>query len=103
MAIDRELTFNGCFGERLLYIPYAAGQTAALMCSKRYHRLAIKVDVIEQCEHNLRIGAPPYRTANKHRIVFTHIRCLALIRRLYTLALLLLSQLGKRFPCSDLL
>ena len=58
MAIDAPAFQDIGFGEGAAHIALTAGQAAAFMRSERDDSLAVKVDVLEQGEHHLGVGAP---------------------------------------------
>ena len=60
MAIDGEAFGDGGLGEGFLHVADAVGEAAALVGGEGNDGLAVKVDVLEEGKHHLRIGAPPY-------------------------------------------
>ena len=66
------------------------------MGGERDYSLSVQVDVLEQREHNLRVGAPPYGTAYEYRIVCSQVRSLAFVRGEFAIGRLLLGQFYQR-------
>ena len=60
MPIDAELARDFSLGEGFLNIAHAGGQAAAFVGSEGDEGFAVKVDVTEQREHHLRVGAPRF-------------------------------------------
>ena len=69
MTGDGEALGNIGSRKRFLHILDAIREAAAFVGSKRYNRLAVKIDVLEQREHNLGIGAPPDGTADEDSVI----------------------------------
>ena len=64
MPTDAELARDLGLREGFLHIAGAGGEAAAFMGGKGDDGLAVEVDVLEEGEHHLRVGAPPHGTAD---------------------------------------
>ena len=66
MAVDGEAFGDGGLGEGFLHVADTVGQAAALVGGEGDDGLAGEVDVAEEGEHHLRVGAPPYGAADEN-------------------------------------
>ena len=73
MPIDAELACDLGLRESFFHIAGAGGEAAAFVSSKGDDGLAVEVDVLEEGEHHLRIGAPPHRTADENGVVWAEV------------------------------
>ena len=69
VAVDAEAFGDIGTGECLLQVADAGGEAAALVGGEGNDGLAVEVDVAEEGEHHLRVGAPPYGTADEDGVV----------------------------------
>ena len=60
MAVNAEALGDLCLREGFFHVADARGQAAALVGGERDDGLAVEVDVTEQREHHLRVGAPRF-------------------------------------------
>ena len=66
------------------------------MSSKGDDGLAVEVDVLEEGEHHLRVGAPPHRTADEDGVVWAEVWGGAFVRRQFALVGFFLGQFDER-------
>ena len=73
MPIDAEALGDVSTGEGRLHVLHTVGKAAALVGGEGDDGLALQVALmlLEESEHHLRIGAPPDRAANEHRVIFS--------------------------------
>ena len=81
VAVDVEAFGDVGFWEGFLDVANAVGQAAALVGGEGDDGLAVEVDVAEEGEHHLRIGAPPNGTADEDGVVLREVGSLALVGR----------------------
>ena len=58
--------------------------------------LAVEVDVLEEGEHHLRVGAPPHRTANEDGVVWAEVGGGAFVWRQFAISLFLFGKVAER-------
>ena len=92
VTVDAELARDLGLREGFLHVVSAGGQAAALVGGEGDDGLSIEVDVLEQREHHLRVGAPPYRTADEDGVVLRKVGGGAFVRRQLALVGLFLGQ-----------
>ena len=66
MAVDAEALRDFRLRESGFHVADAGGEAAAFVGGERDDGLAVEVNVMEQCEHHLRIGAPPHGTTDEN-------------------------------------
>ena len=66
------------------------------MSGERNDGLAVEVDVLEEGEHHLRVGAPPHGTADEDRVVLAKVGSSAFVWRQFALVGLFLGQFDER-------
>ena len=96
VTVDAELARDLGLREGFAHVADAVGQAAAFVGGEGDDGLAVEVDVLEQREHHLRVGAPPHGTANEDGVVLAEVRSRALVRRQFARGGLLLGQLDER-------
>ena len=96
MTVDGEFARDGCIGISLLHVLYAVTKTRAFVCGERDDGLTVQVALLEECEHYLWIGSPPYGATNEHGVVLIDILYRTLERRKFTVLLLLFGKVAQR-------
>ena len=96
MSIDAELARDRGLREGFPHVVGTGSQTAALVGGEGDDGLAVEVDVLEQREHHLRVGAPPHGTADEDGVVAAEVGSSALVGRQLACGGLLLGQLDER-------
>ena len=81
VTVDAELARDLGLREGFAHVAGATGQTAAFVGGEGDDGLAVEVDVLEQREHHLRVGAPPHGTADEDGVVAAEVGSRALVRR----------------------
>ena len=66
MAIDGKLTSDLGLGEGFANVARTRGEAAAFVSGEWNDCLTVEIDVTEQREHHLRIGAPPHGTTDEN-------------------------------------
>ena len=69
MSIDAEAFGDVGLGEGFLHVVDAVGQAAALVGGEGNDGLAGEVDILEEREHHLRVGAPPHGAADEDGVI----------------------------------
>ena len=81
MTVDAELARDVGLREGFAHVAGAGSQAAAFVGGEGDDGLAVEVDVLEQREHHLRVGAPPHGTADIDRVVAAEVRSGAFVGR----------------------
>ena len=96
MSIDAELSRDLGLREGSLYIAGAGGEAATFMGGERDDGLAVEVDVFEEGEHHLRVGAPPDWASDEDGVVLAEVGSSAFLRRQFALVGFFFGQFDER-------
>ena len=96
VAVDAPAGGDFGFGESLLHVVHATPQAAALVGGEGDDGLAVEVDVAEEGEHDLRVGAPPHGAADEDGVVLSEVGSLALVGGQLAVGGLFLGQVDER-------
>ena len=96
MPVDAELACNLGLREGFLHVTGAGGEAAAFVSGEGDDRLAVEVDVLEEGEHHLRVGAPPDWASDEDGVVLAEVEGGAFVRRQFALVGLFLGQFDER-------
>ena len=96
VSVDAELARDLGLRESFFHIAGAGGEAAAFVSSKGDDGFSVEVDVLEEGEHHLRIGAPPHRAADEDGVVWAEVGDVAFVWRQFALVGFLFSKIDKR-------
>ena len=96
VTVDAELARDVGLRECFAHVADAGSQAAAFVGGKGYDRFAVEVDVLEEGEHHLRVGAPPHRTADEDGVVLAEVGGGAFVWRKFALVGFFLGQFNER-------